>query len=138
MIAQLIEDHKRLRTIAGELRGFLTADHAPVDINFCRLRWMLVRELTSHLARERALFAPKRPDLAPADDPFEALVQRHMARWDFRAIQNQWRHYCFSAQTLLRRLDARMDQEESSLFPTHGVKSRDPDRSTAQNTVMHR
>lgn len=120
MFDQLTQDHDRLREIADRLDAYLQEPSAPVDIEFSRLRWALIRQLTLHLAREKVVFGS---DASGTDgcmgDPLDAQFQEYMTAWDARAIQRGWAHYCRVSRALLRQLRARMRREEAYLFPRY-------------------
>lgn len=120
MLDQLTQDHDRLREIADRLDTYFQEPSAPVDIEFSRLRWALIRQLTLHLAREKAVFGTHAAGADGCmDESLDTQFQEYMTAWDARAIQRGWVHYCRVSRALLRQLRARMRREEAYLFPRY-------------------
>lgn len=118
MLAQLMQDHDHLRELADRLDFYLQGQSAPVDIEFSRLRWSLIRQLTVHLAREKAAFGEQATTVDGClDDALDAQFAEYMTAWDARSIQRGWANYCRVSRSLLRQLRARMQREEAVLFP---------------------
>jgi hypothetical protein len=88
MIGRLKNDHDRIRAILDRLDIFLDGAAPPISIEFPRLRWELMRELSDHVAR-----------------------------WTVGAIQDGWQSYRATARALLARLRRRMAFEEQAIFP---------------------
>lgn len=119
MLDELARDHDNLRAIADQLERYLHQPHPPVDVEFSRLRWSLIRQLTIHLAREQAAFATNAMagELGCLDQSLDARLNDYMATWDVAAIQQRWAHYCSASRALLNQLRYRMKREEAYVFP---------------------
>ena len=120
---RLHADHDRVRGILTGLEAYLLAATAPRDADFSRLRWSLARELSTHLAFERAAYPkitvqPRGPALYNGlDRTLDADLAEHMTYWTLARIHAEWIAYRVSARLLSRRLRQRMAYEENVLFP---------------------
>jgi hypothetical protein len=121
MIGRLKNDHDRIRAILDRLDIFLDGAAPPISIEFPRLRWELMRELSVHLAVERTKLpglSKSHPKLyAQMDLGLDAALSDHVARWTVGAIQDGWQSYRATARALLARLRRRMAFEEQAIFP---------------------
>ena len=124
MIDQLRNDHDRLRDLADRLDRFLDSDAPPIDPEFSQLRWILVRELSMHLASERAALeawrAKSRGNDHDLDFELDDAFMQHIVAWSGATMSTRWKHYCESTRALLHRLRQRMEFEETSMFPAMG------------------
>ena len=119
-VQRLQDDHARVLEIIRQLEPFLERDTAPVEPDFARLRWSLVRELTQHLAMERSVLSGgSHPGSAAAeyDGGFAATFNNHIARWTGAQVHDHWAGYSRAARTLLARLRRQIRHEETVLFP---------------------
>lgn len=120
MLAQLKTEHDRLRDLAGRLRTYLHGDAPPRDPDFARLRWMLVRELSVHLATERRAvddWCARGGSGDGFDQELDDAFTRHVVAWSGATMTTTWSRYCDDTRDLLRRLCDRMDYEEAVVFP---------------------
>ncbi|MHA6722405.1 hemerythrin domain-containing protein [Sphingomonas sp. RS2018] len=116
-ITRLKTEHDRLRELADRLDRFLDGDAAPKDANFTQLGWVLVQELSLHLASERAaLRTHKENDVAQRFGLDEAFV-RHVATWGNASVAAGWSRYVTETRLLLNALRDRMAFEEATIFP---------------------
>lgn len=120
MLAQLKTEHDSLRDLAGRLRGYLHGDRPPHDPAFAQLRWMLVRELSIHLATERRavdVWCAMGGDGDGFDEALDDAFTRHIVAWSGATMASTWSRYCDETRVLLARLCDRMDYEERAVFP---------------------
>lgn len=116
-ITRLKAEHDRLRELADRLDRFLDGETAPKDADFTQLGWMLVQELSLHLASERAaLQRHKENDVAQTFGLDEAFV-RHVATWGNASVVAGWSRYVTETRMLLKGLRDRMAFEEATVFP---------------------
>ena len=121
MTARLHHDHQALRAMADRLEAYLVGDAPPQDPEFSHLRWMMVREMTLHLATERAALARWQADSVELsrdfDFAFEEAFKQHVVKWSGASMISNWCRYCLETRALLRRMRKRMAFEERTLFP---------------------
>jgi hypothetical protein len=121
VIANLQHDHDRLRALAADLDVYLVQPTPPAGPEFAQLRWQLVRELSMHLAAERAALQTWQRSAGAAgshiDLGLDAAFTDHVAKWSGVSLAQSWHCYRSSARALLSRLRTRMDREERLMFP---------------------
>jgi hypothetical protein len=123
MIEQLTQEHDRLHALADQLDCFLDAETMPTDPAFSRLRWTMLRQLSTHFAAERHALSPARNDPAIAglfaslDSDLDGAIDAHMLEWSAARMQAAWPNYRSAARALLKRLRRRMRYEEGVLYP---------------------
>jgi hypothetical protein len=120
MCTAMIEDHDRIRKVAGELRTLLVEDGMPIGHWLASSRWSLTRHLLRHLAVEGEML--RRSGHAPgATDPFETRYRRHLADWTPERIDGEWPRYCREMRGILNALERRMDFEEREIYTQRAV-----------------
>lgn len=121
MTAHLPHDHHLLRDLSDRLERYLDRETPPQEPEFARLRWMLVREMTLHLATERAVLARWRGQVGRMADRFDFALEdafkQHVVAWSGATMIAIWPRYRIETRELLGRMRRRMDMEESAVFP---------------------
>lgn len=128
MIAQLQDDHDRLRDLADQLERYLDGDTPPRDPHFAQLRWMLVRELSMHMAAERKTLAEWQAASGASGEALDTGLDQaftdHVVTWSGATMGDSWNNYRTATQALLRRLRRRMAFEEARMFPALAGRGR--------------
>ena len=124
-IARFKDDHDKLRELADRLELHLDAPAPPLGQDFAQLRWMLVRELSLHLAIERRTIEDwrtrTRARIETQDYALEEAFMQHLVDWSGATVSAAWDRYRAEMRRLLDRLRARMTAEETKLFPKLAV-----------------
>lgn len=122
-------EHRRLESLIDELEFLLTQDSPPEPLGFLHFRRDFGRLLTQHLKREDWLLYPKlrssqRPELRELatrfSDELGGLEDRFAAygrQWTTTRIGEDWPGYRAATGPLLRDLRARIQREETELYP---------------------
>lgn len=120
MTADTHHRHGELRAMADRLEAYLHGDAPPQDAAFAHLRWMLVRELSLHLAGERAALERWQAEVgqwaARLDLAFDDAFKQHVVKWSGASLSANWCRYCLETRALLRRMRKRMAFEDRTVF----------------------
>jgi hypothetical protein len=123
----LCRQHDELRALATQYEREL--DKAQPDTTaLSKCRWTLARLISTHLAYEgahlypalarsggRAMEASRK--MAAEMTGLGGRLQNHVREWTVGAIADDWAGYRRSSADLIAVLRARMDAEESQLYP---------------------
>lgn len=113
-MADMHQEHKEIRALMAELRGWLVDSGLPIGRCFAIVRWTLTGRLLRHIAAER-----HQPG-APADDGFETRYRAHLAAWTSERIDAEWPAYCRETTALLDALERHMVRDEHvTATPAH-------------------
>ncbi len=122
----LRQQHDDLAIVAGEL---LSAISSETYQSVATLRWKLARELIVHLGVEDRLLYPALIDspnrtTALLASQFKAEMggladafTSYMATWDSQRMVREWPDFCRETRAILALLRARMERENSELYP---------------------
>jgi hypothetical protein len=129
IIDRLLDEHRQLRAIAGELSALLDRPEAPADDSVSDCRWRMARLALRHLPLEdRHVFRrlDQHPDpnvraaMARYRREFEggyAAYQQHSERWTDAAVRQDWGGYRHATRRQLAFLEERLTREEQDLYP---------------------
>ena len=123
----LCRQHDELRALASQYECEL-AKAEPDTSALSKCRWTLARLISSHLAYEGAHLYPALSrsggraaeasrKMAAEITELAGCLQNHVREWTVGAIADDWAGYRRSSTDLIAVLRARMDAEESQLYP---------------------
>ncbi len=126
-VSELKHQHDAIARVAAKLEQAVSAESLPQAVG--ALRWQLARLLMAHLALEDRILYPA---MQRATDPeTRATVARfstemggladsfpaYMRDWSDDRIASQWQDFCSATRSILAALRARVEQENSVLYP---------------------
>lgn len=144
-IKTLVEDHRSLRSLGDALVA--RASHLqPGNLRELQdLRWTLTRDAHQHLILDERYVQvlldnhrvpavrEKAAELREDAELFRAYWTQHIADWPKENVQVRWRAYQMAVRELVARMNARLDREESELYPLMGAGDLSETDRTSRN-----
>lgn len=121
-------EHQELAGLAGALLACV-AQAVPAPEQVARLRWLMSRKLSAHLAKEDRLLYPRiqaGPDRAAAAlatrfahemGGLAAAFRDYIAGWSPDRIRADWDAFGTETRSVVETLRRRIDREERELYP---------------------
>lgn len=126
-VTELKRQHDEIALVAAQLGEAVGDENAPRQV--ARLRWQLARLLMTHLALEDRLLYPAALHSSHDDARKTAMTLQqemgdlaaqfssYMTTWSDDRILREWPDFCAQTRAVLAALSARVDRENSLLYP---------------------
>lgn len=131
-VRQLHAEHRQIAEMARELAEAVAAPTPPEPIAFLHFRREFARILTRHLKREEWMTWPllaARPDAAQLCSDLAAFSLDFAAygrAWPAPRIEGDWEGFRRETLAMIERLLARIEAEETQLYPLLAARGRAP------------